>query len=176
MPLSVAVVRPLVRKGETVSSTRVRAEILRGGLDEAAAMLGHPFSILGTVVRGRTVGRRLGYPTANIDVHGEVLPPRGVYAVQALLPGASWHRGLRHGVLNFGTCPTFAGRETGTPVLELHVLDVDRDLYGRDVEVYFARQLRAERRFDSVDALREQIARDVAHARRVLAGVPPPSV
>jgi len=163
MDLRVNVVRPVVRKGETVSSTRIRAEILRGSLREAAVMLGRPFSVLGTVTRGRTVARRLGTPTANLDVHNEVLPPRGVYAARAVVAGKPLSA-----IANLGVRPTFADQRGKKAVLELHVLDFRRSLYGKDVEVFFARKLRDERRFPSPEALKRQIAADIEAAAAAL--------
>jgi riboflavin kinase/FMN adenylyltransferase len=157
----VTVVRAVSRGGEPVSSTRIRARILRGRLAEAARMLGRPFGILATVVPGRSLGRRLGYPTANLDPHDEVVPPRGVYAVWARAGGR-----IHEGVLNFGVRPTL-GRDRH-PTLELHLLDFSASLYGREVEVFFVRRLRPERAFPSEQALTRQIAADVRQARAVL--------
>jgi riboflavin kinase/FMN adenylyltransferase len=163
-PLSLTVVRPVVWQGETISSTRIRQTVMRGNLGEAEAMLGRPFSVLGTVTHGRAIGRQLGFPTANLDSNNEVLPPLGVYAVVALI-GDTLHRG----VINLGVRPTFGGQAGSVPLLELHVFDVDSDLYGQDVEVFFAAHLRAEMKFASHADLADQIARDVRAAREALA-------
>ena len=162
--LTVNVIQPVTREGETVSSTRVRAAIVGGNLEEAAVLLGRPFGILGTVTRGRTVGRRLGFPTANLRPHNEVLPPYGVYAVHARLG-----RRVHEGVLNHGVRPTYGQGGRAAPTLELHVMDLNRDLYGTDIEVLFVERLRDERRFGSETALRRQIAADVLRARSLLA-------
>jgi riboflavin kinase/FMN adenylyltransferase len=162
--LAVTVVSPVLRKGKPISSTRVRTEITRGDLVEARVLLGRPFSVLGTVTRGRTIGRRLGYPTANLDPHGEVLPPQGVYAVRAA-PA----RKVFDGVLNLGQRPTFGIREASGPHLELHLLDLRRELYGRDIEVFFVRRLRDEKTFASPGELSRQIAADITRSRRILA-------
>jgi riboflavin kinase / FMN adenylyltransferase len=158
----VSVVSPVLHGGAPVSSTRVRREVTRGRLDEAAAMIGRRFSILGTVVRGRRLGRRLGFATANLAPHNEVTPPPGVYAVQARVRGR-----LRGGVLNYGFRPTF-GHGTKRPVMELHLFDFKAELYGEDVEVFFVKRLRGERRFASVHALQARMAADVGVARRCL--------
>ena len=163
----VSVVRPVLCRGKPVSSTRVRRAITRGRLDEAAVMLGRRFSILGTVVRGRSVGRRLGYPTANLAPHNEVMPPPGVYAVQARV-----RRQLHDGVLNFGFHPTF-GKGADRPVLELHLFDFTANLYGEVVEVFFVKRLRGERKFASVPDLQARIAGDIRAARRHLAAAAP---
>jgi riboflavin kinase/FMN adenylyltransferase len=165
----VSIVEPVKRRGDAVSSSRVRALLLAGDLREAERLLGRPFSILGTVVRGRSVGRRLGYPTANLDPHNEVLPPCGVYAVRVRLhPGRRMEK-ARAGVLNFGTRPTFATDRGARPAVEIHVLDLRRDLYGRDIEVFFLKKIRDERRFATARALSRRIALDIVQARRILA-------
>ena len=176
----VTIVPPATRRGETISSTRIRAVLAEGDLAEVERLLGRPFSVLGTVTRGRAVGRTLGYPTANLDYHNEALPPCGVYAARAVLygPDADLYTRLRgrrrrpgdvHGaVLNLGLRPTFDDAPADRPVMEVHIPDLDRSLYGEDIEVAFAAHLRAEQRFASRRALRDQIERDVAAARRAL--------
>ena len=158
-------VSPVRRKGHVVSSTRIRAEIADGDLDEAATMLGRPFDILGTVTQGRHVGRELGFPTANIDPHNEVIPRLGVYAAFALLEDGS----MEKGVANVGVRPTLAQHGDGGPVIEVHLIDFKRRLYGETMEVFFVARIRDERRFSSVDELRARISADVTQARRILA-------
>jgi len=155
-------IRSVMLGGEMISSTAIRQHVLKGRLDRASAMLGRPFSILGTVEPGDHRGRELGFPTANLDPHNEVLPPDGVYAVRATV-GAE-HFG---GVANIGVRPTFGGAEPRR-VLEVHVLDLARDLYGQDVEVLFLAKLRDEQKFESVEALKAQIAADIKKARSAL--------
>ncbi|HUI07127.1 MAG TPA: bifunctional riboflavin kinase/FAD synthetase [Verrucomicrobiae bacterium] len=146
---------------EMISSTAIRQHVLGGRLDRAAAMLGRPFSVLGTVEPGDHRGRELGFPTANLNPHNEVLPPDGVYAVRAAIDKET------HGaVANVGVRPTFPGRPPQR-ILEVHILDFDRAIYGRDVEVLFLQKLRDEKRFDTPDALKVQIAADVQAARRL---------
>lgn len=147
--------------GSTVSSTRIREAIARGELDNASQMLGRGYAIAGLVVKGDQLGRKLGFPTANLDVAGLALPPNGVYAAHARTQG----RTLRAAV-NIGVRPTVAGT-TPVPRVEAHLLDFDGDLYGAEVELSFVARLREERKFASVEALKEQIARDVAEARRM---------
>ncbi len=162
----VSTVPAVMHSKEPVSSTRVRTAVQAGRLHDALQMLGRPFSVFEPVIRGRTLGRTLGFPTANLGPNNEVLPPTGVYAVLARTrshPGRCYP-----GVLNFGTRPTFDG-EDGSPILELHLLDRKLSLYGREIEVFFIRKLRRERRFASLEALKRQIARDIEHARCVLA-------
>lgn len=150
-----------------VSSTAIREAILDGDLDGAASMLGRLVSVLGTVVHGDGVGRTLGFPTANLDLHHEVRPPPGVYGCEAAFADR------RHfGLVNIGTRPTIQGGGGPSPEdweardkaerVEVHLLDFDGDLYGQDVEVVFLVRLRDEQRFDGLDALKAQIARDRA--------------
>jgi len=153
----------LTSDGEMISSTAVRQHVLAGNLERAAAMLGRPFSILGTVERGDHRGYQLGFPTANLDPHNEALPPDGVYAVRVLV-----EQEKLGGVVNIGVRPTFKDKPHGR-VLEVHILDFDREIYGQDVEVVFLQKLRDERKFDSVNALKAQIAADVQSARKLLA-------
>jgi len=162
--VGVQIVNPVTRAGKPISSTRIRNEILRGNLDEAALMLGRRYSILGTVVRGRGIGRRLGYPTANLDVHNEVLPPDGVYAVRALAGGKE-----HNGVLSIGSRPTFGACRGNPASAEVHMPDFDGCLYGQDVEVSIVRQIRSQVAFGSTARLKDRIARDIRVAREILA-------
>jgi len=148
--------------GEIVSSTAIRAAVETGDLKRAALLLGRDYSILGTVVRGDQIGRSLGFRTANLSAHNEQFPPNGVYAVTAV-----WRGRRLKGVVNLGVRPTIAST-TGERLLELHLLDFHQDIYGEDVEVTFITCLRPEQKFTSLDALKTQIARDVAEARLVL--------
>ena len=151
---------PPVRVNNTVvSSTAIRQAIETGDLSSAAEMLGREYTILGTVEHGEAVGNRLGFPTANLSAHSEQFPPNGVYFAEASLDGERCS-----GVINLGVRPTVA---RGLPhrTLEIHLLDFNRDIYGQDVEVRFDRFLRPEMKFESVDALREQIRKDVEKAR-----------
>ena len=149
--------------GETISSTAVRKAVAAGDLEKAAQMLGRPFSILGTVVPGDALGRTIGFPTANLNRHNEVLPPHGVYAARARIAGQ-----LRPGLVNIGFRPTVK-KAASEPVTELHVLDFSGDLYDTDIEVFFIARLRDEKKFASLDELRAQIQRDEQAARRLLA-------
>jgi riboflavin kinase/FMN adenylyltransferase len=155
--------------GAPVSSSRVREAVRSGALADAAALLGRPFSFVGTVVPGDARGRTLGFPTANVwpDPGGKsaaLLPPDGVYAVRARVDGAQ-----RPGVMNLGTRPTFDGEARRA---EVHLLDFDGDLYGQRVEVTPVVFLRPELRFTSVDALVAQVRADVDAARSRLAASP----
>lgn len=151
-------VPPLKVGGTVVSSTLIREAIARGDFTAAATLLGRDYTVFGTVVEGRKLGRQLGFPTANVDVENEQLPPLGVYAVEARID-TQWLRG----VANLGRRPTVA--EDAEPSLEVHLLDWSGDLYGKDMEVRFTRHLRSEMKFGSLDELKAQIARDVAAAK-----------
>ena len=159
--ISTEIVNPILWRDRVISSSRIRDAVSQGALDDAAAMLDRPFSILGTVTEGHRIGRQLGYPTANLDPHNEVHPPRGVYAVRAILDGAD-HRG----VINIGVRPTFKGSEDVPLSLELHLPGIGRSLYGSDIEVLFLKRLRDEHKFRTRDDLKRQIARDIAQAAR----------
>jgi len=162
----VEAVEPVRVDDMVVNSTVIRSFVQGGELDQAAAFLGRPYSMLGTVVEGATRGRRIGYPTANLDPHNEVVPPSGVYAVRVRLAG----RALA-AVLNVGYRPTFEDPNQVSCAVEVHMFDFDETIYGRELEVIFVSKLREEQRFESIDLLREQIGRDIAQARAIL-GMP----
>jgi riboflavin kinase/FMN adenylyltransferase len=164
----VRVVHPARLGGAAISSSRIRRHVQRGEFARASALLGRPFSVLGTVVHGLGLGRRLGYPTANLDLHNEVHPPNGVYAVKALIPAGKGKTAKVNGIANLGVRPTFPGSAPNRPTLEIHLFDTRRRLYGADLEVFFVRRLRDERHFDSPDKLCRQIAADTRRARRIL--------
>ncbi|KAF0243535.1 MAG: riboflavin kinase / FMN [Planctomycetota bacterium] len=147
------------RAGLKVSSSAIRMAIAGGRLDEAAAMLGRAPSLLGTVVHGDGRGGKIGIHTANLDLHQELLPPRGVYLASCTVDGKTYRT-----VVNIGLRPTF-GAGKGD-IVEAHLLDWSGDLYGRDLELVLARKLRDERKFDGVEALVAQIRADIAEARR----------
>ncbi|MGD0208226.1 MAG: bifunctional riboflavin kinase/FAD synthetase [Verrucomicrobiota bacterium] len=144
---------------QIVSSTRIREAIRSGNLDTASQMLGRPYAISGRVIAGDGVGHKLGFPTANLDAGGLVLPPNGVYLGLAKIKKKS-----RRVALNIGFRPTLA---TGGPQLrvEAHLLDFTGDLYGQELEIEIGEKLRDERKFSSPVKLRKQIAHDIAEAR-----------
>jgi riboflavin kinase/FMN adenylyltransferase len=151
------------------SSSRIRQALAAGELDEAERLLGRPHSLSGVVARGAGRGRTIGVPTANLEGVPEALPPYGVYAcvVDRVEPGGA--RALAHGVLNIGERPTL---NAGFSV-EAHLFDFDGDLYGSGLRVHLCSRLREERRFDGLDALKAQIARDIEAAKRALASREP---
>jgi riboflavin kinase / FMN adenylyltransferase len=142
-----------------VSSTRIREAVRAGRLEAASQMLGRAYSFSGPVVHGDALGQQLGFPTANLDTAGLVLPPAGVYAVHAETGGVS-HRA----VLNIGHRPTLQDPQPQLRV-EAHLIDFQGDLYGRELEVMVVEKLRDERRFPSLAELRQQIARDILEAQ-----------
>jgi riboflavin kinase/FMN adenylyltransferase len=150
---------PVTMNGTVVSSTAIRRAVEAGDLAKAAEMLGRQYTILGTVVRGDNLGKRLGFPTANLSAHNEQFPPNGVYVAEATLDCEHYS-----GVVNLGYRPTVSSHKSER-VLEVYLLDFDRDIYGKDLEVRFVRYLRPEKKFDNVDALVRQIEVDVREAR-----------
>ncbi|WP_034949312.1 bifunctional riboflavin kinase/FAD synthetase [Erwinia oleae] len=144
--------------GKRISSTAIRQALADDNLELAASLLGHPFSISGRVVHGDALGRTIGFPTANLPLKRYASPVKGVYAVE--VRGIASHP--LPGVANIGTRPTVAGMRQQ---LEVHLLDVAIDLYGRHIEVVLREKIRNEQRFASLDALKEQIAKDVVSAR-----------
>jgi riboflavin kinase / FMN adenylyltransferase len=148
--------------GEPYSSTRVRRCLAAGDLDGARQLLGRPFEIEGRVVDGDRRGRTIGFPTANVRLGDYARPLRGVYAVRVGIgDGADYD-----GVANLGIRPSFGGTED---LLEVHLFDFDGDLYGRHLRVDFIHFIRAEKKFDGIDALKAQITADAAAARERLA-------
>lgn len=148
----------LVGEEGPISSTRIRAAIALGDVAEATTMLGRPPEVSGTVVAGQRRGRELGYPTANVEHHGRAaVPADGVYA------GFTEVAGVRHAAaISVGTNPTFDGQPR---TVESHLLDFTGDLYGQTIRVEFVRRLRAMLRFDSIDELVTQMARDLSDVR-----------
>ena len=154
----VAATETVALAGERVSSTRIREHLARGDLTGARLLLGRHYGMSGRVAHGNKLGRKLGIPTANIHVHRRRTPVAGIFVVEALglgpfaLPGAA----------SVGTRPTVDGTRT---LLEVHLLDFNRDIYGAHVTVNFLHKLRDEQRFDSLDELRAWIERDIDQTR-----------
>ena len=154
---AVDIVQPLVRGGAIVSSSRIRELLLGGRVREAEELLCAPYKVSGTVVTGAARGRKLGFPTANVQFTQELLPLPGVYVVDVAAGGI-----LRRGVANVGFNPTFGENSLG---VEVHLIDFRGDLYGQELAVYFRDRIRDERKFKSVDELVRQIQKDVEFAR-----------
>ncbi len=153
----VEVVPPLMRGGAIVSSSRIRELLLAGRVREAGELLCRPYRLSGAVVTGAGRGRKLGFPTANVQYTQELVPLPGVYVVEAEVDGVR-----RRGVANVGFNPTFGENSLG---VEVYVLDFDGDLYGKSMSVSFRDRIRDERKFKSPDELARQIAKDVQYAR-----------
>jgi riboflavin kinase/FMN adenylyltransferase len=161
---SVFAVHPLAVDGAPISSTRIRKALEAGDVEKANAMLGYAYQLGGTIVGGDRRGRTIGFPTANIQPQHprKLLPGRGVYLVEATVAGTR-----AYGIMNIGVRPTVsAGLHQ---VLEVHLLDFDREMYGERLVVTFLRRLRDERKFDSLEALTAQLQRDRDEARRLIA-------
>jgi riboflavin kinase/FMN adenylyltransferase len=157
---------PTLLEGDArISSTRLRQALADGDLAAAEQLLGRRYSICGRIVRGQALGRNLGYPTANIAFQRPPPPLHGIFVVQV---GGLGERPWP-GVASLGTRPTVNGTRT---LLEVHLFDYSGDLYGRHLEVEFLQRLRGEERFDSLDALREQMDRDAAAARAYFSNSP----
>ncbi len=153
----VEVVPPLMRGGAIVSSSRIRELLLAGRVREAGELLCRPYTVSGPVVTGAGRGRKLGFPTANVQFVQELVPLPGVYVVEAEVDGVR-----RRGVANVGFNPTFGENSLG---VEVYLLDFEGDLYGRTMAVSFRDRIRDERKFKSADELARQIAKDVQFAR-----------
>jgi riboflavin kinase/FMN adenylyltransferase len=149
-------------EGEKFSSTAVRHALRQGRPDEAAAILGRPFAIEGVVVRGRQLGRKLGYPTANVALDDYVTPRFGVYATRTRLPDGR----EVPGVANIGVNPTIAGEIA--PRLEVWLFDFDEDIYDQMIETDLVAFLRPEEKFDGLEAMTAQVMKDAAAARAIL--------
>src|SRR3954469_24456625 len=154
---------PILAEDHVISSTAIRNAVKEGDFDTAEKMLGRPYSIVGTVITGDQLGKKLGFPTANLSAHSEQFPPNGVYFAQAWLEGV-----LYHGLVNLGMRPTVAQGEPHR-TLEIHLLDFHQEIYGQEIEVRFLQYLRPEKKFPNVDALIRQIEADVQQARKLCA-------
>jgi len=160
LKFTVEQVPSVIVDGIRVSSTAIREALAAGNVARATALLGKPYRMSGRIMRGRRVGRELGYATANVDLRRRQSAVMGIYAVRVQgLP-----EGPVDGVASVGTRPTF---DLTKPLLEVHLFDFSDEVYGRHVEVDFVERIRDEHKFESFDALREQIGRDVQRARKI---------
>jgi riboflavin kinase/FMN adenylyltransferase len=152
---------PVKVENSVVSSTAIRRAIENGDFAKAAVMLGREYTILGIVTHGDSLGKKIGFPTANLSAHSEQFPPNGVYAAEAKIDNE-----LHRGVINLGVRPTISSGKSER-VLEIHLFEFNRDIYGQNVEVRFLKFLRPEKKFENLDALVQQIRRDVEQARAI---------
>ena len=155
---------PSMRKGSCVSSSLIRALIADGNISEANELLGHPYTLLGSVEHGEHIGTQLGFPTANIVVSDptQLLPAAGAYAVKIRMENSvEW----KHGMMNIGMRPTFDGQHQ---TMEVHVFRLHENLYGQQLQVAVVERLRGEQRFDNIEALKEQLRNDALAAEKIL--------
>ena len=147
----------------TISSTKIRAALDRGEVVEAEAMLGYRYGLHGVVVAGNRLGRTIGYPTANMQLYEplKLVPANGVYLVEVETLGGHYY-----GMTNIGVRPTVSG--AGVRTIETHIFDFDELIYGLDIRVRFIAKIRDERRFDSLEALRDQLSADEGMCRGML--------
>lgn len=163
-------VRELTLDGLPISSTRIREAVATGEVETAASLLGRPYELTGVVAKGAGKGRELGWPTINLATDNELFPAHGVYVATTRLEDDELEAGALPSVANVGVRPTVHADSPAT--VECHLLDFEAELYGRPASVRFLERLRGEQRFPSLDALRSQIAQDVAAARRRFAPTP----
>ena len=156
----VTIMPPTLVEGMPVHSTRVREAVVQGKLKLAAQLLGRPHSIIGRIVRGDGRGRQIGYPTANIHAENQIHPPNGVYAIQAKLKDR-----LYGGILNMGMRPTVGGL---TFQIEAHLFNFNENVYDKEIEIFFIKNIRDERKFPDLESLVKQIDQDVEIAHGVL--------
>lgn len=158
------IIEKVTDSDEKISSTRIRKLLSEGDVGKTALLLGRPFRTIGTVIDGEKRGRQLGFPTANVSIDEEtILPANGVYAVLFSVDGNSYK-----GVCNIGVKPTFHDPDKMRPSVEVHVLDFNADLYGKEATVDWISRIRAEQKFNSIDELIEQIGKDKETARQFL--------
>lgn len=149
--------------GPAISSTKIREALERGEVGSAAKMLGYRYCLHGVVVAGNRLGRTIGYPTANMQLYEplKLVPSNGVYLVEVETLGSHYY-----GMTNIGVRPTVSG--AGVRSIETHIFDFDELIYGLDIKVRFVRKIRDERRFGSLDELRDRLAADEAECRKLL--------
>jgi riboflavin kinase / FMN adenylyltransferase len=158
------IVGKVTDNADKISSTRIRKLLSEGNVEEASLLLGRNFRTIGTVVGGEKKGRQLGFPTANVSPsEGSILPENGVYAVRFIVDGMSMN-----GVCNVGVKPTFNNPDIKSPMVEVHIIDYDGNLYDKEVAVEWVKHIRAEKKFESIDALISQIERDKEMAIEIL--------
>ena len=161
MGFSVTVVPPMTIDGQVASSTVIRKALAEGDMKQAQRLLGRPFSLQGRVVAGDKRGMDLGFPTANLDVEpGQALPAGGIYACQAHIDGQTYSA-----MTNIGNRPTFGG---GQQIIEVYLIDYNGDLYGHELAIDIIGRLRDEKKFDTPEQLKEQIAEDIIQGKDML--------
>ena len=151
--------------GVAVSSTKIRNYLWVGNVRAANELLGYPYSVTGTVVLGNQIGRTLGFPTANLDIANEffMINNPGVYACQTVIDGKRYNA-----MANTGFRPTIGDREEGDFIVEVNIFDFDGDLYGQTLKVWFIQRIRAEEKFNGLEALKKQLEHDRLEAKIIL--------
>lgn len=163
----VHIISPLRAGRRIISSTLIRRLTMSGKLNEAKRLLGRDISILGTVTKGVRRGRIIGFHTANLDLHHEAIPPSGVYIVRVKLANKVYR-----GVLNIGFRPTFNRvKDKREPVVEVHIFNFNKSIYGKDIEVIFLKRIRTERRFKNKEHLILRIKKDIEIARKYFGSI-----
>ncbi len=153
----------LKSRGEPISSTTIRRLIRKRRIKEAQDLLGRPVSVLGSVIRGSSLGRVLGVPTANIKAHHEVIPPAGIYAAQIFLSGRRRYGGACY----IGTRPTIYAKNKAIHI-EVHIFGFHKDIYGKFLEIQFVKLIRADKKFASLEGLAVQMKKDILSCRKIL--------
>lgn len=156
----VSVIPACKKRGVIISSSKIREYVTDGKIKEAASLLGRPYAVSGKVVRGRNIGKHLGFPTANIAIHNELIPKDGIYAVRVLLDEKRYK-----GAANIGFAPTFHNKKRA---VEVHIMDFKRNIYGKNLKIEFIQRLRGEKIFKSAEELAAQIRKDVNMAKKIL--------
>lgn len=156
------VFRVIKSKGQPISSTLIRRLIRAAKFEEAQRLLGRRVSVLGSVIRGSRIGRALGFPTANINPHHEVIPPPGIYAARIILAAKKYE-----GICYIGRRPTVVFKKNPIQV-EVHIFNFHRHIYGRFMEIQFVKLIRPDRKFPSLEDLSAQIKKDVISCRNIL--------
>ncbi len=164
------IVPPVIDHGQAISSTRIRSALLQGDLETANRLLGRPYRLQGVVGRGRGVGRRMGVATANLRPRGELLPGHGIYALWAAVGG-----GVHPAVCHIGNRPTFTDARPTEPLVEVHLMDFEGDLYGLSMDIALTSRIRPEARFATPEQLVAQIRSDIAVAWSLLDTAPRPA-
>jgi riboflavin kinase/FMN adenylyltransferase len=161
--IGLQVVHPVKIDGLVISSSEIRKAVREGKVDLAQKMLGRSFYLKGLVEKGDQRGRKLGFPTANLSTNAEVFPKTGVYATKAYVRGK-----IYSSVTNVGYNPTFIAEKNKALKVETHILNFNEDIYGEEIEVYFEKYLRSEKKFSSIDELIVQIQKDIRDSMEVL--------
>ena len=156
----VSVIPACKKRGIIISSSNIREYIRYGKVREAAGFLGRPYAVSGKVVKGRNIGRHLGFPTANIEIHNELLPKDGIYAVRVMLGNK-----IYKGAVNIGIAPTF---HTNKRAVEVYIINFKQNIYGKKLKIEFIQRLRGEKTFKSAAGLAIQIKRDVEKVKKIL--------